>query len=242
VGTPAASPDQTSGADAGTITVSPGAVSATDPGSLTFTYWAPAGGVTPTGEVTLVVPDGWTPPSAVPGAAGYTTSQPDPLQMSGMRITITGITLSPRQPLTITYRPTAAPRVASRWVFLTSERSAATSALTSLAVSPAVLVSLSSPLHIPVPLVAALLAAGLAVVAAGGRFLRHQMAGRRQSARHRRPAIPDAGLRTVPHTGPPGQVSVQPTRGAATHTLAIQPVFVPRVTTIEETPSEETPT
>jgi hypothetical protein len=161
--------------------------------------------------------------------------------MSGMRITITGITLSPGQPLAITYRPTAAPRVAGRWVFLTSERSAATSALTTLAVSPAVLVSLSPPPHIPVPLVAALLAAGLAVAAAGGRFLRHRMAGRRRFPRHRRPAAPTVRLRTVAHAGPPGQVSVQPTRSAATHTVAIQPVYVPRGTTIEETPAEETP-
>lgn len=231
------------------MTVSPSTVSAADPGALTFTYWAPARGVTPTGEVTLVVPDGWTPPSAVPGAAGYTTSQPDPLQMSGMRITVTGVTLSPGQPLVITYRPATAPRVAGRWVFLTSERSAATSALTTLTVSPAVLVALSSPLHISVPLVAGLLAAGFAAAAAGGRFLRHRRAVGRgdRSPRHRPAAVPAANVQTVAHAGPPGPVSVQPTGHAATHTVAIQPAYVPRVTSIEETRSEgtrseETPT
>ncbi len=106
---------RTAGAPSGTMTVAPTTVTASRPGTLTFTYQPPASGLASPGEVTLMVPPGWTPPSTAPGKAGYATSTPGALSVSGRRITITSLALGPGQALAITYRPAAAPRCSSCW-------------------------------------------------------------------------------------------------------------------------------
>jgi hypothetical protein len=88
---------RTTGAPTGTMTVAPTTVTASRPGTLTFTYQPPASGLASPGEVTLMVPPGWTPPSTAPGKAGYATSRPGALSVSGMQITVTGLALGPGQ-------------------------------------------------------------------------------------------------------------------------------------------------
>jgi len=209
---------------AGTMTVSPGTVMASHPGTLTFTYRAPAHGLARSGEVTLLVPPGWTPPSATPGKAGYTTSRPGAVTVSGRRITVTGAKLAPGQPLVITYRPTAAPPAAGTSVFAASERAHAINVLTALATSPSVIVAGRAPFHLPIQLVLALLAAACVGAAAATWFLRHPA----------RP-VPPANVQALPHSGPPGMVSVQPSRTGATHAVSIEPHPSAPVMTVEET-------
>jgi len=211
-------------ASAGTMTVSPGTVMAPHPGTLTFTYRAPAHGLARSGEVTLLVPPGWTPPSVTPGTAGYTTSRPGAVAASGRRITVTGAKLGPGQPLVITYRPTAAPAAAGTSVFAASDRAHASNALTTLAPSPSVIVAGRAPFHLPIPLVLALLAAACAAAAAAIWFLRHPTG-----------PVPPPHVQALPHSGPPGMVSVQPSQTGATHAVSIEPHPGAPVMTVEET-------
>jgi hypothetical protein len=212
-------------ADTGTMTVSPDTVTASRPGTLIFTFRAPAGGLVSSGEVALEVPPGWTTPSREPGAARYTTSNPGELSVSGRRITVTGATLSPGQPLAIIYRPTAAPQAVGPSVFAASERPAAASLLAALASSPSVTVAGPPGLHIPVQLALVLLAAGCVAAVSAIRHLRH---------RRLQPALTPS-VQAVHHAGPPGTVSVQQTGTGVTHTVGIEPHPTAIVTTIEET-------
>jgi hypothetical protein len=209
---------------AGTMTVSPGTVVSSHPGTLIFTYGAGAAGLAPSGEVTLTVPPGWTPPSRAPGTAGYTTSRPGVPSVSGRRITVTRITLSPGQSITITYRPARAPRAAGTSVFPAFERPAAAGTLVALAISPSVTVAGPSSARPPILLILILLTAGAAAVLSAIQFLRHRP----------QPAITPS-VQAVPHTGPPGAVSIQHSGTDATQTVRIEPRPGVAVTTIEET-------
>jgi len=217
-------PGHPRGASAGTMTVSPGTVMAAHPGTLTFTYRAPAHGLARSGEVTLLVPPGWTPPSVTPGNAGHTTSRPGAVAVSGRRITVTGAKLAPGQPLVITYRPTATPPAAGTSVFAASDRAHASNALTALAASPSVIVAGRAPSHLPIQLVLALLAAAGLAAAAAIWFLRHPTG-----------PVPPPNVQALPHSGPPGVVSVQPSRTGATHAVSIEPHPDAPVMTVEET-------
>jgi hypothetical protein len=172
----------------------------------------------------LRVPPGWTPPSTAPGTAGYTTSTPGALSISGRQITVTGLALSPGQVLAITYRPAVAPRTAGPSVFDASERPGGVNVLTALASSPLVTVAGPSPLHIPLPLLLVLLAAGCVAVVSAIRYLRH---------RTRTASTPSVTV--MPQAGPPGTVSIQHRGTGATHTVSIEPHPDAAVTTIEET-------
>jgi hypothetical protein len=213
---------------AGTMTVSPSTVTAGRPSPLTFTYQAPASGLPPSGEVTLTVPPGWTAPSASPGAPGYASATPGAAAVTGRQIEVTGVNLAPGEPLTISYRPKTVPQTAGNSVFDASERPSTTAMLTALADSPSVAIAGPAPFHIPATVGFILLAAACAAALATIRFLR----------RHRRPPSPRApNLNTVPHAGPPGSVTVQPSRTEATHTMRIEPHPAAAVTTIEESRS-----
>ena len=222
-GTGGATPGQAGSAYPGTMTVSPATVTASRPGTLTFTYRAPADGLAPSGEVTLLVPPGWTPPSRAPGKAGYTTAKPGAASVSGRLITITGATLRPGQPLVITYRPAATPQAAGTSVFAASERDKAVNVLTALAPSPSVMVAAPASSHVPIPLVLVLLVAGCAAAVSAVRFLRHR----------RGPPLP-LNVRAVPDAGPPGMVSVQHNGTGATHAVTIEPHPGAPVTRVEE--------
>ena len=63
---------------AGTMTVTPGRVTAAHRSTLRFTYTAAQAGLSPSGEVTVEVPAGWTAPSRRPGQAGYVEREPRP--------------------------------------------------------------------------------------------------------------------------------------------------------------------
>jgi hypothetical protein len=215
---------RTTGTPTGTMTVAPTTVTASRPGTLTFTYQPPASGLAFPGEVTLLVPPGWTPPSTAPGQAGYTTSTPGALSVSGRQITVTGLALGPGQALAITYRPTAAPGAAGPSAFDASERPGSANVLTDLTSSPSVTVAGPSPFHIPLQLLLVLLAAGCVAAVSAVRYLRHRT----------RPA-PAASVEAMPQAGPPGTVSVQHTGTGATHAVSIEPHPDAAVTTIEET-------
>jgi hypothetical protein len=210
---------------AGTMTVSPSTVTAGHPSPLTFTYRAPASGLPPSGEVTLTVPPGWTAPSATPGAPGYASATPGAAVVSGRQIEVTGVNLAPGEPLTISYRPKAVPQAAGNSVFDASERPSTAAVLTALVNPPSVAIAGPSPFHIPATVGFILLAAACAATLATIRFLRH---------RRRPPAPPTPTLNTVPHAGPPGSVTVEPSRTEATHTMRIEPHPAAAVTTIEE--------
>jgi len=216
-------PGQATGAPTGTMAVAPTTVAASRPGTLTFTYRPPASGLASPGEVTLMVPPGWTPPSTAPGRAGYTTSRPGALSISGRQITVTGLALGPGQTLAIVYRPTAAPRAAGPSVFAASERPGSASVLTALAASPAVMVAGPSASHIPLQLLLVVLAAGCVAAVSAVRYVRHRM----------RPG-PVSGVDAVAQAGPPGTVSVQHSGTGATHAVSIEPHPDAPVTTFEE--------
>jgi len=217
------SPGQTTGALTGTMTVAPTTVAASRPGTLTFTYQPPTSGLAPLAEVTLMVPPGWTPPSTAPGQAGYTTSRPGALSVSGREITVTGLALGPGQALAIIYRPTAAPRAAGPSVFAASERPGSASVLTALAASPAVMVAGPSAFHVPLQLLLVVLAAGCVAAVSAVRYARRRL----------RPG-PMPSVDAVAQAGPPGTVSVQHSGTSATHAVSIEPHPDAPVTTFKE--------
>ena len=83
-----------------------------------------------------------------------------------------------------------------------------------------------SPSHIPATVGFILLAAACAAGLAAVRFLKRR--------RPWPPSPPAPTVNTVPHAGPPGAVTVQPSRTEATHSLRIEPHPAAAVTTIEE--------
>ncbi|HKC21535.1 MAG TPA: hypothetical protein VKB64_03390, partial [Gaiellaceae bacterium] len=92
---------------AGTIAASINNVSASQTGrTITFTYTAPAGGISG-GSVTVAVPSGWSAPSTTGSAAGYSTSSAGTLSVAGSTITVASLTLAAGNTFTITYGSTA---------------------------------------------------------------------------------------------------------------------------------------
>src|SRR6185436_3408155 len=87
----------------GTMSPSISSVSASQTGrTITFTYTAPAGGIS-SGSVTVAVPSGWSAPSTTSSAAGYSTSSAGTLTVSGSTITVSSLTLAAGNTFTITY-------------------------------------------------------------------------------------------------------------------------------------------
>jgi hypothetical protein len=208
------------------MTVSPASITAGHPSTLTFTYQPPGSGLPAAGEVMLTVPPGWTAPSAVPGTPGYTSAVPGAVRVSGRQILVTGAALAAGQPLTISYHPAAAPQAAGSSVFGASQRTSTAAVLTALTDPPSVAITGPSPFHIPATVWFILLAAACAAGLAAARFLRRR--------RPRPPSPPPPAVNTVPHAGPPGAVTVQPSRTEATHSMRIEPHPAAAVTTIEE--------
>jgi hypothetical protein len=214
---------------AGQMTVEPARVAASVSSTLTFSYTAPEAGLSPSGEVTVQVPAGWTAPSQNPGQAGYASSSRGRLSVSGRLITVSGAALGSGQTLTITYAHGTAPNSAGVSTFVTSERPDGTAGLAALAVSPAVTVALvrdvppaASWPTIPV------LVAGLVLVAcaASGLAIRR--------LRRRAHAAAGSSIRAVPHTGPPTTLAVRDTGTRPTLVVRVEPHPGDPVTTIEE--------
>ena len=214
---------------AGQMTVRPARVAASGSSTLTFSYTAPEAGLSPSGEVTVRVPAGWTAPSRRPGQAGYASSSRGRLSVSDRLITVSGAALGRGQKLTIIYADGTAPSSAGVSTFVTSERPDGTAGLAAVAVSPAVTVfsargalpAASSPI-VPVLVIGLVLVA----CAAGGLAVR----------RLRRGAHPAAGssVRAVPHTGPPATLAVRDTGTRPTLIMRIEPHPGDPVTTIKE--------
>jgi hypothetical protein len=127
----------------GTMTVSPRTVAARSIGNtLTFTYAAGSGGLSG-GEITLVVPSGWSAPSTAGHAGGYVTSTCGTVSLSGRTIVVTGVTLAGGDICSLVYGSRAdsgpgatAPPVGIFYTFLNSEKSTSSGMLTALATSP----------------------------------------------------------------------------------------------------------
>ncbi len=243
---------------AGTMTVTPGRVTATHRTTLRFSYTAAPTGLSPSGEVSVVVPAGWTSPSLSPGQAGYVSASDGQLSVSGQRITLTGVTLGSGQHVSITYAAATAPGPAGLATFVTAEGPDGTAALAALRVSPAVTVA---PVGggpgghgrmldgLPILLVVAglVLAAAVAGLLAFRPLAFRPLAFRplafrplafrplafRPSRRGGHPG-PGGDVRAVPHAGPPVSVTVRDTGGRPALTVRIEPHAGVAVTTIEE--------
>ena len=132
---------------AGTMSASIGDVSASQTGrTITFTYTAPAGGISG-GSVTVAVPSGWSAPSTTGSAAGYSTSSAGTLTVSGSTITVSSLTLAAGNTLTITYGSTAsggagatATSTTGAQTWTTQEKSTSAGSLTNLGSSPSITV------------------------------------------------------------------------------------------------------
>src|SRR5204862_484127 len=132
---------------AGTMSSGTSVVSASQAGrTITFTYTAPAGGLSG-GSVTVVVPSGWSAPSTTGANAGYTTSSAGPLSVSGQTITISSLTLAGGSTFTVTYGSTAgggpgatATSSTGSQTWTTQEKSTAGGSLTDIASQPSITV------------------------------------------------------------------------------------------------------
>lgn len=214
------------------MTVGPARVAASGNSTLTFSYTAPKAGLSPSGEVTVRVPAGWTAPSRRPGQAGYASSSRGRLAVSGRLITVSGAALGSGQKLTIIYADGTAPSSAGVFTFVTSERPDGAAGLAALAVSPAVTVALvrgalpaaSSPI-VPVLVIGLVLVA----CAAGGLAVRRVRRLRRGAH-----AAAGSSVRAVPHSGPPATLAVRDTGTRPTLIVRIEPHPGEPVTTIEE--------
>ena len=212
------------------MTVTPAQVTAARPSTLRFTYTAAAAGLSPSGEVTVDVPAGWTVPSGRPGQAGYASASRGLLSVSGRRITLTGVTLGPRQQVSITYAAAAAPGTAGLATFTTSQQPDGTATLAALRMSPEVTVALPAGTRgrmsdwLPI----LLLVTGLVLAAATAGLLAF-----RPLRRGGHP-VPGENVRAVPRSGPPASVTVRDTGSRPALTVRIEPQAGATVTTIEE--------
>jgi hypothetical protein len=138
----------TAGDGVGTNTVTPTHVIQSSTGNyLTFTYTVPAGGMSH-GTLTLLVPNGWTPPSNGfnNGGIGGTCSADsgNGAQESGQLVTISDLSLNGGTSCTIQYGISGfnggdtAPSTEGAYTFTTQEASTATGTLTNIAVQPVV--------------------------------------------------------------------------------------------------------
>jgi len=131
----------------GTMSVSPTTVTPSTAGqTLTFTYTASTGGIS-SGAVTVTVPSGWNQPSTSSSNAGYSTASTGTLSASGQVITVSGVSLSKGQTLTIVYGSTAgtgsgatSPSTTGSQTWQTQEKSTSGGTLTNLGSSPSVTV------------------------------------------------------------------------------------------------------
>jgi len=112
--------------------------------TLTFTYTAAAGGVSG-GEVTVVVPAGWSAPSTTGTDPGYATASTGSVSAVGQTIDVTGVTLAGGATMTIVYGSTAgggpgatAGTTAGPATWTTQQRSTAAGVLTNIGASPSV--------------------------------------------------------------------------------------------------------
>ena len=127
----------------GTMSVSPTSAIEAVPTTLTFTYTAPSSGLS-SGAVALTVPSGWTAPTTSSGTAGYSTASTGTLSVAGQVVTVSGVTLSSAQSLTITYGAgggaarVTPPTTLGNATFSTEERSSSSGTLTALSSSPIV--------------------------------------------------------------------------------------------------------
>jgi len=208
------------------MTVTPAQVTAARPSTLRFTYTAAAAGLSPSGEVTVDVPAGWTAPSSRPGQAGYVSARSGRLTLSGRRITVTGVTLGRGQQLTITYAAGTAPGAAGLTTFPAAQRPDAAAALAALRASPSVSIALPGRTHGWLPVMWAVI--GLVLVAGAAGLLAFRPLRRAGHA----PA--GGSVRAVPHTGPPPSVTVQDTGDRPALTVRIESHASGTVTTIEE--------
>jgi hypothetical protein len=222
------------------MTVTPVQVTAARPSTLRFTYTAGAAGLSPSGEVTVVVPAGWTAPSPAPGQAGYTSASGGRLTVTDRQITVTGVTLRPGRQLVITYAAGSAPRVSGLATFLTRDRPSRTATLAALTRSPAVAVALVSQrgragmnwLPILLAVIGLVLVAGAAGLAAFRPLRRGPLP---RGPLPRGPHGTGAGdVRAVPHAGPPPSVTIRDTGGRPALTVRIEPRAGSPVTTIKE--------
>ena len=214
---------------AGTMTVTPMQVTAVRPSTLRFTYTAGAAGLSPSGEVTVVVPAGWTAPSPARRQAGYTSASGGRLTVADRQIAVTGVTLRPGRQLVITYAAGSAPRVSGLDTFLARERPSGTATLAALTRSPAVTVLVSQQGRAAMnwlPILVAVIGLVLVAGAAGLAAFRPLRRGPHGTA---------AGdVRAVPHAGPPPSVTIRDTGGRPALTVRIEPRAGATVTTIEE--------
>jgi RHS repeat-associated protein len=125
------------------MSVSPTSAIEAVPTTLTFTYTAPSSGLS-SGAVALTVPSGWTAPTTSSGTAGYSTASTGTLSVAGQVVTVSGVTLSSAQSLTITYGAgggaarVTPPTTLGNATFSTEERSSSSGTLTALSSSPIV--------------------------------------------------------------------------------------------------------
>ena len=132
---------------AGTMSASISAVSASQTGrTITFTYTAPAGGIS-NGAVTVAVPSGWSAPSTTTSAAGYSTSSAGTLSVAGSTITVSSLTLAAGNTFTIVYGDTGsggpgatATSTTGAQTWTTQERSTSAGSLANLGSSPSITV------------------------------------------------------------------------------------------------------
>ncbi len=132
----------------GTLAAATSNVSASQAGNtMVFTYTAATGGMNG-GTVTLVVPAGWSAPSTVASAAGYTTSSAGTVATAGQTITLSALTLAGGATVTITYGSKAgggpgatATATTGTQTWQGQERSTAAGALTNLGASSSITVN-----------------------------------------------------------------------------------------------------
>src|SRR5690348_18152766 len=110
--------------------------------TITFTYTAPAGGIS-NGSVTVAVPSGWPAPSITGSNAGYSTASAGTLTVSGSTITVSSLTLAGGGTVTISYGSTAgcgpgatAPSSTGAQTRTTQEKSTSAGPLTDVAAQP----------------------------------------------------------------------------------------------------------
>jgi hypothetical protein len=132
----------------GSVSPSPNSVSASSTGTtITFTYTADPGGMR-NGSLILAVPTGWSPPSSLVGADGYSTASAGSLSVLNRTITVSGITMSGGDAMTITYGDTTgggagatAPPTPSTQQWTTKQRSNSGGTLTALSPQPSITVT-----------------------------------------------------------------------------------------------------
>ena len=132
----------------GSLTTPTTNVSASQTGNtVVLTYTAAAGG-TSGGSVTIVVPAGWSAPSTVASANGYTTSTSGTVATAAQTITISNLTLAGGASATITYGSKAGGGAGATATATTGaqtwqgrERSTASGVLTNLGASPSIVVN-----------------------------------------------------------------------------------------------------